>query len=113
MTKHRLQNYLKTHRKRSRLAQHQVAFLLGARGGTKISRYETFSRIPDLLTVFALENIFGIPASELFAGIFEDARCLVEDQAARATRGEDSALASFARQILDPAARPTKRSTTI
>jgi transcriptional regulator with XRE-family HTH domain len=109
VTKHHLQNYLRTHRKRARLPQRHVAFLAGATNGSKISRYENFSRIPDLVTVFTLEVIYGTPASELFAGIFEEARALVERRALEAAQGTDASLASFARWILDPSAsRPAQ-----
>lgn len=113
MTKDHLPNYLRTHRKRVRLHQHQVAHLVGARSGAKISRYESYTRIPALGTVFALEIIYRTPAKVLFAGIFEQARGLVHDRAERALRGNDAALASFARQILDSSVgRPAKKPRT-
>jgi transcriptional regulator with XRE-family HTH domain len=113
VTKDHLPNYLRTHRKRVRLHQHQVAHLVGARSGAKISRYEHYTRIPDLCTVFALEIIYRTPAKVLFAGIFEEARRLVHDRAERALRGNDAALATFAREILNPSAsRPAKPHTT-
>ena len=45
---HNLENYLRTYRKRSNLSQDEVAFLLGCRGGTKVSRYERHARKPNL-----------------------------------------------------------------
>lgn len=113
MTKDHLPNYLRTYRKRACLSQRQVAHLLGANSGTKVSRYEHYTRIPDLVTVFALEIVYGAPASELFAGIFDQARQLVESRATHAVTGRDAALASFARQILDPSiTREEKPRTT-
>jgi transcriptional regulator with XRE-family HTH domain len=112
MHKQHLPNYLRTHRKRHRVGQRHVAFLLGSKSGTKISRYEQFSRIPDLPTVFALEVIYGVPASELFAGIFDDARQKVEEHARHAIRGPDPMLAAFASLVLDPSARPPAKPTT-
>jgi hypothetical protein len=50
-----------------------VAWLLGCRAGSKVSRYERFARTPSLLTVFAYEIIFRTPARDLFAGTFEAA----------------------------------------
>ena len=86
---------------------------MGARSGAKISRYEHYTRIPDLATVFAMEIIYKTPARELFAGIFDDARRLVESRATQALNGTDAAFALFARQILDPSgSRPTKPHTT-
>jgi transcriptional regulator with XRE-family HTH domain len=102
VTKHHLNNYLRTERRRRGLRQRHVAYLLGSRTGEKVSRYENFSRLPDIRTVFALEAIYGIPASKLFAGIFDEARVKVEEHAFRALNGDDAALASFARVILSP-----------
>jgi transcriptional regulator with XRE-family HTH domain len=71
---HKLQNYLRTYRKRTGLSQDEVAFLLGCQGptgGAKVSRYERFSRKPSLETALAYEAVFGIPGRELFAGIFQ------------------------------------------
>jgi transcriptional regulator with XRE-family HTH domain len=71
---HRLQNYLRTHRKRAALSQREVAYLLGTRSGTKISRHESFVRQPPLRTVLAYEVIYGVHARELFAGIYDHVR---------------------------------------
>jgi DNA-binding XRE family transcriptional regulator len=62
------------HRKRAGLSQAEMAFILGGRRGTKVSRYERFKRLPELPTAFAYQVTFGIPASELFAGVFEQVR---------------------------------------
>ena len=68
---HKLKNYLRTHRKRAGLSQDEIAFLLGCRSGTKVSRYERFARQPSLQTAFAYEVVFRAPARELFGGIFQ------------------------------------------
>jgi transcriptional regulator with XRE-family HTH domain len=67
----RLHNYLRTHRKRTGLSQDEVAFLLGCRHGTKVSRYERNNRQPGLETALAYEVLLGTPVRELFVGIFE------------------------------------------
>ena len=74
MSHHRLENYLRSARKRAGLSQAEVAYLLGCRSGTKVSRYERFARRPSLETTFAYEVVFGVPAAELLAGIFQEAR---------------------------------------
>ena len=79
----KLPNYLRASRKKAGLSQDDLAFLLGCDSGTKVSRYELFRRQPGLPTVFALEAIFGKPARELFAGMYEDAE---QQTAARARR---------------------------
>lgn len=68
-----LPHYLRTFRRRSGLTQRQLAWLLGCRAGSKVSRYERFARSPGLETVFAYEIIFRTSARELFAGRFEAA----------------------------------------
>jgi transcriptional regulator with XRE-family HTH domain len=65
-------NYLQSNRKRLALSQDEVAFLIGARGGAKISRYERFSREPSLKTVLALQVIYQTPISELFSSMHKN-----------------------------------------
>ena len=69
MATQRLENYLRTHRKRSGLTQREIAFLLGWKTGGSLGRYEKRRRLPPLKTALACEEIFGVPVSELFAGI--------------------------------------------
>lgn len=66
-----LPNHLVAHRKRAALFQNDVAFLLGIHGGSKVSRYERFTREPNLEKILAYEAIFGKPASELFPGLYK------------------------------------------
>jgi transcriptional regulator with XRE-family HTH domain len=67
----RLDNYLRTYRKRTGLSQDEVAFLLGRQHGTKVSRYERNTRQPGLETLLAYELVFNTPVRNLFAGVFE------------------------------------------
>ena len=71
MAAQKLQNYLRTYRKRSGLAQHEVSFLLGCQYGGFVSRYEKRKRLPTLTTALACEAVFGVPVAELFAGLRE------------------------------------------
>jgi transcriptional regulator with XRE-family HTH domain len=68
----KLSNYLRAHRKRAGFSQAEIAFLLGCQSSAKVSRYERFSRKPNLETVFVYELVFQVPARELFAGLFSD-----------------------------------------
>ena len=86
----RLQNYLRTHRRRQGLSQADVARLLGAASGTKVSRYENFTRMPGALTVFAFEIVFNQPASELFAGRYDAIRLAVQERARRLLKDFDA-----------------------
>jgi transcriptional regulator with XRE-family HTH domain len=81
MAHQRLQNYLRTHRRRQGLSQAEVAMLLGAASGTKVSRYENFTRMPGAFTIFAFEIVFNQPASELFAGSYDAIRLAVQKRA--------------------------------
>src|SRR2546428_14129385 len=49
-----------------------MAYLLGVRSGTKVSRYERFSRVPNLETALAFEALYHLPVADLFAGVADD-----------------------------------------
>ena len=70
MPSHNLPNYLRTYRRRAGISQDDVAFLLGCRCATTVSRYEHYARRPSLRTALACEAIFRAPVSELFSGQF-------------------------------------------
>ena len=76
-----LPNYLRAHRKRSGFSQNDLAFLLGCRRETKVTRYERFARQPRLQTAFACAIIFRVPPEALFAGAHTEATELVLRQA--------------------------------
>jgi transcriptional regulator with XRE-family HTH domain len=69
MTRSPIANYLRTYRKRSGLTQSEVAFLLGCKDGTKISRYERRHRLPNLRTAFACASILQVPLATIFSSI--------------------------------------------
>jgi hypothetical protein len=64
--------------------------LLGAMSGTKVSRYEKFTRMPAALTIFACEIVFNQPASELFAGSYEATRRAIQKRARRMLKRLDA-----------------------
>src|SRR5437867_1728357 len=68
MAARKLDNYLRSYRKASGLSQGEVAFLLGCQDGTKVSRYESRRRRPNLESAWGYEIIFGARPEELFAG---------------------------------------------
>ena len=74
MAAHKLENYLRTYRKKSGLTQREVGFLLGWKSGGSVARYEKRRRLPPLATALAYEAILGVPLSQLFAGIHDAAR---------------------------------------
>ena len=69
MATRRLPNYLRTYRKHSGLSQSDISFLIGLRDKSELSRYERRIRQPSLRTALACQEVFGMPVSELFAGI--------------------------------------------
>lgn len=89
---HKLDNYLRTHRKRSGLSQEDVALLLGSTSRVRVSRHELLRRYPETRTIFAYEIIFGVPARKLFPGTYQKvervtaelARTLAEELSSRA-----------------------------
>jgi hypothetical protein len=58
-----------------------MAFLLGCHSGTKISRFERLARHPNLETALACQVVFGVPAHELFPGIFAEVEKIVTERA--------------------------------
>ena len=83
---HKLENYLRTYRKRSGLSQDEVGFLLGCQKGTKVSRYERFARKLSLETLFAYEVVFGAFARDLFANAYQKVEKRISNRAQLLTR---------------------------
>ena len=46
--------------------------MLAVKSGAKVSRYETFRRMPNLETALAFQALFGVPVAEMFAGIYQE-----------------------------------------
>ncbi|HHT9126723.1 MAG TPA: helix-turn-helix domain-containing protein [Candidatus Brocadiia bacterium] len=61
-------------RKKVGLAQKQVAFLLGHKNTTQLSRYEHGTRIPSLKTALKLEIAYAKPLRLLFFGLHDELR---------------------------------------
>jgi transcriptional regulator with XRE-family HTH domain len=72
-----------------------MAFLLGCQSGAKISRFERLARQPNLETALACQVVFGVPAHELFPGVFAEVENTVTERArqlssrVRAEHGQD------------------------
>jgi transcriptional regulator with XRE-family HTH domain len=64
--------FLRPLRRRFGLTQRELAFLIGAKSGTAISRIERLKRVPSLVGARALALVFGTRALELFPGLFSD-----------------------------------------
>ena len=66
MSYKRLVSYLRTFRKSSGLTQKEVAFLVGAKSGAQLSRYERLKRLPPTEALISLMIIFKKGPHELF-----------------------------------------------
>ena len=90
-----LPNYIKSSRRRARLSQDEVAFLLGVASGTTVLRHEDDQRVPTLDRALAYSVVFRVEVRELFAGRYETA----EDGVRRRAR---TLLLSLVKQPLTP-----------
>lgn len=63
------------------LVQEDIAFLLGFKDPSSVSRFERLAREPDIHTAFACEYILGAPARSLFEPLFNDAKRVVSARA--------------------------------
>lgn len=66
MTRHIIAPYLKALRRRSAFSQEDVAFLLGAFTGTRVSRHETGACAPPLEVALAYEVIFEVAIADIY-----------------------------------------------
>jgi DNA-binding XRE family transcriptional regulator len=78
----RLKTYLRPFRRRWGLTQQELAFLIGVKNGTVISRIEGLTKAPRLEWAVACAVLFDTRALELFPGLFSEVH---EDLLRRAT----------------------------
>lgn len=64
-------NYIKSHRKRHGLNQHELAYLLGTSHASTVSRIEKDQQKPSLEDMIALEMIFQMNMSQLFPDLYQ------------------------------------------
>lgn len=65
-----IHDYLRTHRRKWAITQKELAFLLGHKSPTHISRLEQGKRIPSKDVVLACEVLFGIPPRSCFPKLY-------------------------------------------
>lgn len=85
-----LPNYLRMFRKRSGLCQRELAYLLGRKSGSKVSRYESERRRPGFETLLAYEITFQVCLHALFAGEYRQLSANVIKRAQRLSRELDA-----------------------
>jgi len=76
-----LATYLRMHRLETGFSHGDVAFLLGAMYGSNVCAHERGRRIPGLRTILAYEIILGVPARDLYEGVFHEVRAQVLERA--------------------------------
>lgn len=82
-----LKNYLRTYRRRNFLSQDEVAFLLGAKTGTWVTRHEGSNRIPKMETALGYEVLFGVPLRDLFASEAHKVEAIIRQRLPELIRG--------------------------
>jgi transcriptional regulator with XRE-family HTH domain len=63
--------YLRTHRRLWGLKEKELAYLLGYKSASQVSRLEKSKRTPKLRAAIACQVIFGIPPATLFPNLYE------------------------------------------
>ena len=76
-----LPNYLRMYRKQRGLSQRDIAFLLGSRVSSVVSRYERRHRAPQLRTALAFSIMMECAVAELFAGVQREVEKAVRKRA--------------------------------
>jgi DNA-binding XRE family transcriptional regulator len=96
-----LANYLRAHRRKTGLTQHDLARVLGYVNRDAVSRHERLESMPSLLIALSYEVLYRVPVSEIFAGLAETVEFNVEAQLAQfeVHLGEQSAGTSRAAAI--------------
>lgn len=88
--------YLRALRRRSAFTQEDIAFLLGAFTGTRVSRHETGACAPPLVIALAYEIIFDVSIGV----IYEDDRLRIERVVLKRARTLHESLAHRAKDPL-------------
>jgi DNA-binding XRE family transcriptional regulator len=96
-----LVNYLRAHRRKTGLTQHELGQVLGYGTYGAVSRHERLESMPSLLIALSYEAIYRVPVSEIFAGLAETVEFNIEAQLAQFEThlGEQSAGSSRAAAI--------------
>jgi DNA-binding XRE family transcriptional regulator len=68
------------HRKHAGLTQGELAWAIGYPSIATISNHERMYALPPLMTAIAYEAVFGVPVSQIFAGVAYGMEQLVERQ---------------------------------
>jgi len=107
----KLPRYVGSQRRRWALEQDELAYLVGLKSGSNVSRIEHGKRHPTIKAALGYEALFGVSASTLFPALFE----AVEDALMRRAyklheklSSDDSKKAKVKRQLLQEALARTR-----
>lgn len=75
-------SYLRSHRLKSGMSQRELAELIGIVEHHQVSNHERSASVPSLLAALSYEAVFGVPAAQLFPGIYETIRANVRERLA-------------------------------
>ncbi len=78
MNDRELENYLRSHRRKSGLSQKQLGELLGYANEVQVSRHERSEAVPPLPSALGYHIVFRVPIAVLFPKLYEDVREAVE-----------------------------------
>jgi DNA-binding XRE family transcriptional regulator len=67
-------------RREASLTQRELAMLIGYIDEGAVARHERFSSLPPFLIALAYESIFHVPAGELFFGLRDSVKLVVEER---------------------------------
>jgi DNA-binding XRE family transcriptional regulator len=93
-----LANYLRAHRRKTGITQHELAQFLGYGTHGAVSRHERLEAIPSLVVALSYQVLYRIPVSEIFVGLTETVEFHIEAQLATFENylGEQSAVGNRA-----------------
>lgn len=115
MSKERFHTYLSAQRRRWGLTQKELAFLLGYKSASIVSRLERQKSKPEYQTAHSLRIIFGVTPMQLFPSLSDDAEQSVVNRvhALREKLTTDqSRSANLKRELLENAIARARRQAT-
>jgi transcriptional regulator with XRE-family HTH domain len=110
----KIARYIFSKRRRWGLGQQELAYLIGLKSGSNVSRLESGKRRPTIETAFAYQVLFGSTAAELLPELYskvEDALMRRAYKLHEKLKGDESKEAQVKRQLLQATlTRAKKRS---
>lgn len=83
MAQRKPHSYIRTHRRKSGLTQHELATILGYKRDAQVCRHERADVTPTFLIALGYEILFRVPLAELFPGVYETVERAIEQRVAQ------------------------------